>query len=586
MIEITQGNIAEKLNPADKYLNDAINLLDNSDFVNAIDCLKKGTSLYAESSLLEGVSICSSWLALCEYLTGTCDFSDTIKKINEAKFLAEKTRYKDAIDTNNFVIGLISFYEGNLSEALRVLSGLSNETTNEFLKSKSEIILKKISEQSNKNVEYIEQKLSSDASNSALLSLLKLGRMVSAETNLDSLLETIANETGAALNADRCTVFMLDRDTNELWSKVATGMGTEEIRFPADKGLAGHVAMTGDTINIMDAYNDSRFNPDIDSKTGYVTKTILCMPIRNIKHEIVGVFQVLNKKNGVFTNEDEDILIAIGSSAGIAIENTRLFNYQQKMLEDQKLLFDSFIATLAASIDARDKITSGHSSRVKMYSQLICEQLSLSADEREVIKHAATLHDIGKIGIRDSVLQKEGKLTPEEYEHIQQHAFITHEILSKIYLSGKYAQVADIAASHHEKFDGNGYFKKLSGENIPLGGRILAVADVFDAITSKRHYRDKMPIKDAVGILKSGAGSHFDPKMVDAFLQIPCDKMVDVFLTEYDSTLKDEHREVLKKYTMLDLSNILDSETPPTEEEKYFTDLFNEYYTNKSLGNN
>ena len=421
--------------------------------------------------------------------------------------------------------------------------------------------------------------------NSTLLSLLKIGRLVSAETDIDSLLETIANETAKAVKADRCTVFLLDKNKNELWSKVATGMGSQEIRFSAEKGLAGHVAMTGDTINIKDAYNDERFNKDIDSKTGYTTKTILCMPIRNIKHEIIGVFQVLNKNNGSFSSEDEDILIALGSSAGIALENTRLFNYQQKMLDDQKRLFASFIDTLAASIDARDKITAGHSSRVRMYSELICKELNLSAEDKEVIKHAAILHDIGKIGIRDSVLQKEGKLTDEEYAHIQQHAFITHEILSKIYLSDKYAKVADIAAAHHEKFDGNGYFQKLKGEDIPLGGRILAVADVFDAITSKRHYRDKMPIAQAIDIIVKGAGSHFDPKIVEAFMSIPCDKMVDVFLTEYNSVLQEHDREILDEYTMNHLNELLGAENSLTEQQTNFINIFNKYYTNKSMGN-
>ena len=310
------------------------------------------------------------------------------------------------------------------------------------------------------------------------------------------------------------------------------------------------------------------------------------MPIRNIKHEIIGVFQVLNKNNGIFTSEDEDILIALGSSAGIALENTRLFNHQQKMLEEQKKLFESFIATLATSIDARDKITSGHSSRVRMYSELICEQMNLDTKDREVIKHAATLHDIGKIGIRDSVLQKEGKLTTEEYTHIQQHASITYDILSKIYLSNEYAQVAQIAASHHEKYDGSGYFKKLKGDEIPLGGRILAVADVFDAITSKRHYRDKMPIIEAINIIITGAGAHFDPNIVEHFLSIPCDKMVDVFLTEYEALLQEEHRQTLDSYTMKNLYDMLSVEENLDEKQKEFIQLFNLYYTNKSMGTN
>ena len=568
---------------ADNTLHSAIIAIDKSDFLTAKGILQQAAKEYTSLRLYEGVSICLSWKALCDYILKTEDFITSLKAIDEAKFLAQKTNYKDAIDTYRFVNGIICFYENNFYEAQSILSDVNKKTTNAFIKEKSGLILNKINDKALNRIEIIEQKFAKEA-NSTLISLLKIGRLVSAETNLDSLLETLASETAKALNADRCTVFLLDKVNNELWSKVATGMGSEEIRFPATKGLAGHAAMTGNTINIQDTYNDERFNKDIDSKTGYVTRNVLCMPIRNMKHEIMGVFQVLNKKDGAFTKKDEEILIALGSSAGIALENTRLFNYKQKMLEDQRLLFSSFIDTLAASIDARDKITSGHSRRVTMYSDLICQILNVSEEDKDVIKHAAILHDIGKIGIRDSVLQKEGKLTPEEYEHIQQHAYITHEILSKIYLSNKYAQVADIAASHHEKFDGSGYFKNLKGEAIPFGGRILAVADVFDAITSKRHYRDKMPILNALNIIIEGAGSHFDPQIVEAFMSIRCDKMVDVFLTEYNSTLKEEHRSILSQYTMRDLHNMLCSDEEKNEHQNYFIELFNEYYTNKSTG--
>ena len=570
---------------ADTILNNAINEIDKSNFKQAQSLLQEAAKYYASMHLNEGVAICLSWKALCGYLLKNDDFDTTLRCIEEAQFLADRTASQTAIDTNKFITGIIYYYENSLYQAKLILSAVNKTTANKFLKEKSEIIVNKINEQTKNSIDYVEQKLVNESSNASLISLLKIGRLISAETDLDTLLETIASETAKALNADRCTVFLLDKTTLELWSKVATGMGSQEIRFPVNKGLAGHVAMTGNTINIKDAYNDERFNKDIDNQTGYVTKTILCMPIRNIKHEIMGVFQVLNKKDGVFTQGDEDILIALGSSAGIALENTRLFNYQQKMLEDQKRLFNSFIDTLAMSIDARDKITAGHSSRVCMYSQLICEVLNLSANDKEVIKHAATLHDIGKIGIRDSVLQKEGKLSDEEYRHIQQHAYITHEILSKIYLSGKYANVADIAASHHEKYDGTGYFQKLKGEEIQLGGRILAVADVFDAITSKRHYRDKMPILDAVKIIKNGAGSHFDPKIVDAFFNIPCDKMVNVFLTEYGTTLKEEHKQVLSQYSMGDLYTALNSTDKDNDNNEYFVELFNLYYTNKSTGN-
>ena len=368
--------------------------------------------------------------------------------------------------------------------------------------------------------------------------------------NTEKAAKVIAEETKVAIQADRCTVFLLDKEKNELWSKVALGMDSQEIRFPADKGLAGYVVKTGEPLNIPDAYNDSRFNPDIDKKTGYRTKTILCMPIKNNNKEIIGAFQVLNKLEGIFTKNDEDLLVAIGGSASIALENAQLFEQQKELYKEQKALFESFIDTLATSIDARDKITAGHSSRVKLYAMLLVEQIGCDKKFKELVEKAAILHDIGKIGIRDSVLQKEGKLTDEEYKHIQEHVKITHEILNKIYMSEDFRQITEIACSHHEKYDGTGYYRHLEGENIPYGGRILAVADVFDAITSKRHYRDKMPIQKVISILISDSGTHFDKDIVDKFLAVSLDKVVKVFLTENHLLMTDEDAVLLIKYNL------------------------------------
>ena len=413
-----------------------------------------------------------------------------------------------------------------------------------------------------------------------LVSLVKISRSITALTDIDELLKVIAEETKNAMQADRCTVFLWDKESNELWSKVALGVENKEIRFPADKGLAGYVVQTGETVNITDAYSDSRFNPEVDKNTGYKTKTILCMPIMNNNHEIIGAFQVLNKIDGIFTKNDEDLLIAIGGSASIALENAQLFDQQLQMYREQKLLFESFIDTLATSVDARDKITAGHSTRVKMYSSLIANELGLNSKDKSLLEKAATLHDIGKIGIRDSVLQKEGKLTDEEYKHIQEHVRITHNILNKLYMSSDFRIITEMASSHHEKFDGSGYYRHLKGKEITLGGRILAVADVFDAITSKRHYRDKMPIKNVLGIMSDGAGSHFDPEIVDKFLQIPLDKILNVLLSDSSIVLSDQDAKLTEKCNLSDIKKY--SETSEiTDNEQQILDLFNYYYLNQ-----
>ena len=170
--------------------------------------------------------------------------------------------------------------------------------------------------------------------------LLNVMRAVSSELEVDQLLQTIVAKTSEALNADRCTLFLVDRKTGELWSKVAQGMSMKEIRVPRGGGIAGHVALTGDTVNIPDAYQDSRFNPEVDRRTGYRTQSILCMPVRDDANEITAVLQVLNKAGGPFDRDDEQLLDALGSQTAIALKNSRLFeevcymkNYNEGILQ-------------------------------------------------------------------------------------------------------------------------------------------------------------------------------------------------------------------------------------------------------------
>lgn len=413
-----------------------------------------------------------------------------------------------------------------------------------------------------------------------LISLLKIGRYISAETDLDKLIKIIERETKIALDAQVCTVFTYHYLSNELSAKILVGTELQEVRFSAKEGLAGYVARTGEGVNIKDAYNDDRFNREIDAYRPEKTKTILCIPFKNLNQQVVGVIQVVNKKNNrVFLDKDEDLLMAIGSNSGIAIENAILFANQKMMFEEQKNSFKSFVDALSKSIDARDSITAGHSGRVKDLSAAICVEMRIPEEDIEVIKYAANLHDIGKIGIRDSVLLKCGKLTDEEYKHIQEHAKITADILGKISFQEKLKDVPLIASSHHEKYDGSGYFRNLKGCDIPFGGRVLAVADVFDAITSKRHYRDKMPIQKALGILLEGKGSHFDPCIIDKFFEIPLNKVLNVIISNHDKALSNSQIDYFDKYTV---DNLFKSAMKPEEErtviERLLVTNFNKLY--------
>jgi response regulator RpfG family c-di-GMP phosphodiesterase len=173
---------------------------------------------------------------------------------------------------------------------------------------------------------------------------------------------------------------------------------------------------------------------------------------------------------------------------------------------------------LGRAAEYRDPETGAHILRMAHYSRLIAAHLGLSEDEQQLILSAAPMHDIGKLGTPDNILLKPGRLTPEEFEIMKQHAVIGYRILkdssSRVLQAG-----AEIAHTHHEKFDGSGYPGGLRGEAIPLHGRIVAVADVFDALTSERPYKKAWELGRALDFLREGSGTHFDPRCVDAFLR-------------------------------------------------------------------
>jgi len=175
-----------------------------------------------------------------------------------------------------------------------------------------------------------------------LQSILDVAKAMTAERSLERLLGLVVDEAAKVAEADRCTIFLADRDRGQLWSKVAHG--TSEIRFPLGQGIAGAVAATGEAIRIDDAYADPRFNQNVDRQSGYRTHNLLTVPMRNTKGEVVGVLQALNRRDGAFTDEDEELLAALAGPAASAIENTVLN-------EEIERLFEGFVQASVVAIE-------------------------------------------------------------------------------------------------------------------------------------------------------------------------------------------------------------------------------------------
>ncbi len=252
--------------------------------------------------------------------------------------------------------------------------------------------------------------------NRKLQSMLDVAKAMTAERDLDRLLELIMREAEAVVEADRCTLFVVDREKGELWSKVVHGTG--EIRIPLSAGIAGAVATSGVPVRIDDAYADPRFNREVDRATGYRTRTVLCVPMISTTREVTGVIQALNRKDGVFTAEDEELLMALGGPAASAIENAQLHDEIEK-------LFEGFVNAAVTAIESRDPVTAGHSGRVATLTVGLAQaverapppayrDLSFRPEDIRQLRYAALLHDFGKVGVREHVLQKADKLYPEQ----------------------------------------------------------------------------------------------------------------------------------------------------------------------------
>jgi HD-GYP domain-containing protein (c-di-GMP phosphodiesterase class II) len=253
-----------------------------------------------------------------------------------------------------------------------------------------------------------------------LTSILDVTKAMSAERDLDLLLPLILYEASKVVEADRCSLFVLDRERNELWSKVAQG-SKNEIRLPVGSGIAGQVAQTGEVINLPDAYADERFNRTFDNLSGYRTQSVLCVPMRDANGEVTGVIQALNKLSGQpFDSEDEELLLALGAQAAGAIENALLH-------EDINRLFEGFVSASVVAIESRDPTTAGHSGRVADLTVAMARALEhvhtgpyahtrFSATELQELRYASLLHDFGKVGVREPVLVKAEKLYPHELE--------------------------------------------------------------------------------------------------------------------------------------------------------------------------
>src|SRR5688572_16604884 len=258
---------------------------------------------------------------------------------------------------------------------------------------------------------------------------------------------------------------------------------------------------------VNDLHNDKTF-----AWLGEYAKQIIAVPLQR-EDQILGCLFGIDKLSGEFDSVDSKLLNSIANESAIYLENVTLF-------ADVHGLMMGLLHSLTSAVDAKDAYTCGHSERVALLSRHLAKTIKLTDAEVERVYMAGLLHDVGKIGVPEAVLQKPGKLTPEEFDQMKKHPEIGARILADI------KQIKDIIPGvlhHHERYDGKGYPAGLAGENIPAMGRILCLADCFDAMTSNRTYRKALPLEVALTEIRRCSGTQFDPAMAEAFLKIGCE---------------------------------------------------------------
>jgi len=235
------------------------------------------------------------------------------------------------------------------------------------------------------------------------------------------------------------------------------------------------------------------------------------------KGEVKGVMEIFLRAARELDAEWMDFLESLSGQAALAIDNTSLFESLQRSNLELGMAYETTLEGWSAALDLRDKETEGHTRRVTDLTLQLAESMGLSERERVHIRRGSLLHDIGKMGIPDRILLKPDTLTAEEWEIMRQHPAYAFKMLSPINYLGP---ALEIPYCHHERWDGTGYPRGLMGESIPLAARIFAVADVYDALCSDRPYRPAWTKEKAIEHIRSLSGVHFDPKVVEAFLQV------------------------------------------------------------------
>ena len=386
-----------------------------------------------------------------------------------------------------------------------------------------------------------------------LNTVMKLGVELTEVKDVDVLLERILREARKLVNADAGSIYIKEGDklkfsytqNDTQQKKLAPGKKLIYSTFSIpinNQSISGYVANTGETLNIADVYklrsaHPYSFNRHYDDLSGYRTRSMLTLPLKTSRGDTIGVLQLINEKDAkgkvvAFSKKDEPLILHFANMAAVAIERAQMTR--------------AMILRTIKMAELRDpKETGAHVNRVAAYTVTIYEVWAgkrgvphdMIDKNRDILRMAAMLHDVGKVAISDSILKKPARLDAAEREAMKEHTVMGARLFSERYSEFDEA-AAVVALNHHEKWDGTGYpghvnpndgktvpgyengdgsARPKKGEEIPVFGRLVALADVYDALSSRRVYKERWEEEQVLDELKATTGTHFDPEMVETF---------------------------------------------------------------------
>ncbi|MDQ3704844.1 MAG: HD domain-containing protein [Chloroflexota bacterium] len=341
---------------------------------------------------------------------------------------------------------------------------------------------------------------------------------IASNPDLALTLNVLLTQVRAQLKVDAADVLLLDERAKELEYAAGSGFRAEAVagtRLWLGQGYAGKAALQRRTIGVENMTNTGDL-ARAELLAGEEFEAYYAVPLV-AKDKVLGVLEVFQRGPLHATPDWLKFLEALAGQAAIAVDSAALFDSLQRSNAELARAYDKTLEGWSRALDLRDKETEGHSRRVTEMTVRLAREMGVGEDELVHIQRGALLHDIGKVGIPDSILLKPGPLTEEEWTIMRMHPVHAYELLRPITFL---EPALDIPYCHHEKWDGTGYPRGLRGDEIPLAARIFAVADVYDALRSNRPYRSARPRQMVVAYIIEQAGKHFDPNVVEAFLRV------------------------------------------------------------------